>query len=233
MLTFFHILEKKAGHLLINEAFFKSFLLKIARFGHISYSSQSMLFYFKKSLFSFSFLEKPLNYALMFFGLSFQKSIQYSLYSCLPPHYKINTLGNIGGLQCQVVPFKSKYSGDFVRFYSLFLVLKLSRTCFFISTSSNSDVEVSLFYRTRPVLFRIQNVEIKKNYNELDGVVFKIMMLGRLLGYTNWSSKGLNFFFGLLGVRNFVEHNYITSLSRSVYRTLSNFFNNKRLDAFW
>jgi uncharacterized protein (DUF608 family) len=59
------------------------------------------------------------------------------------------------------------------------------------------------------------------------------MMLGRLLSYTNWSSKGLNFFFGLLGVRNFVEHNYITSLSRSVYRTLSNFFNNKQLDAFW
>ena len=185
LLTFFHILEKKAGHLIINKAFFKPFLLNIARFGYISYSSQSMLFHFKKSLFSFSFLEKPLNYELMFFDLPFQKSIQYSLYSCLPSHSKLNALGNIGGLQCQVVPFKSKSSGDFVRFYSLFLVLKLSRTHFFISTSSNSDVEVSLFYRIRPVFFRIQKVEIKKSFNELGCVVFKIMMLGRLLSYTN------------------------------------------------
>ena len=33
--------------------------------------------------------------------------------------------------------------------------------------------------------FSKKNVEIKRNYNELDCIVFKIMMLGRLLSYTN------------------------------------------------
>lgn len=233
--TFVRVLVQKNGRIIVNDAnktCFKNFLLKLARLGDISYSSKSLFFIFKKTLFAFSFLETPLNYTLIFFGLPFQKSMQYSLYKCLPSNPRVNIVSNFGGLQCQNVPFKPKYCGDFVRFYSLFLLLKLSRARFFVLKNINSDVEVSLFYRTHPVVFRIQGVKVSSVFSELDRAVFKIMFLCKLLGYTNWSFKGLNLFFGILGARNFLEHNYSTSLSRSVYRTLSKFFNNKRLDAF-